>query len=86
MSGKMDAAFLKCEVRPGMFSDERVVTVKEADGELESFFVPKDAVIEDRSVVRVQVHGSKGQTVIASLSTGEGKAYVTVKPGDLENH
>lgn len=81
------ASFLRCQVRLGMFSDERVVIVKQADGETESFFVPESAVNESGSVVCVEIRRKSAgpvPTIVASLPTCEGKAYVTVRPDDIE--
>lgn len=80
----MTQTFLKCEVRPGMFSDERVVIVRRSEGETASFFVPRSAVIEGRSVVQVKIHGHEGGVVVASLPTGDGGAFVPVRPDDIE--
>ncbi len=80
------STFLKCEVRRGMFSDERVVIVRHADGETESFFVPESAVNEARSVVRVELHGeAQPGAVVARVPTDVGEAYVTVRPTDIES-
>lgn len=37
-------AWLRCEVRPGMFDDEVAICVTTADGSVVSFFIPADVV------------------------------------------
>ncbi|MEZ0229916.1 MAG: hypothetical protein ACAI25_14930 [Planctomycetota bacterium] len=68
-----------------MFRDERVVIVNRPDGETESFFVPKTAVNESRSMVRVQLGKKAGAPgTLVSLSTAEGQACVLVRSSDIE--
>lgn len=79
---------LRCEVHPGMFTDERVVTVDRADGQAESFFVPRVAVLEERSCIQARVLGRVDgpcPTFLASILTAEGKALVTVKESDIQS-
>lgn len=80
----MSQSFLKCEVRPGMFSDERVVIVRRAEGETASFFVPRSAVNEGRSLVRVNIHREDAGTLVASIPTVDGGAFVPVRSDDVE--
>jgi hypothetical protein len=49
----MKKAWLRCEVHPGMFSDEVVVEVVTKDGASKSFFVSRNDI--DDGKVRVQV-------------------------------
>ncbi len=79
------ARALKCVVRRGMFSDERVVIVNRPDGETESFFVPKSTVNETRSTVRVEVAKKNGAPgTLVALQTAEGEACVLVRSSDIE--
>jgi len=76
---------LRCVVRRGMFSDERVVIVNRPDGETESFFVPTSTVNETRSTVRVEIakkNGAPGTLVV--LRTTEGEACVLVRSSDID--
>lgn len=48
-------AWLKCQsINVGMFSDEFLVVIKTADGEQASFFVPKEFVKTDESLIQVK--------------------------------
>ena len=81
----MSAKLLKCEVQPGMFSDELIVTVKRRDGQVENFFVPKDMVVVKESSTRLKVElDRRDATLIASIPTAEPNSHVAVRPEDLE--
>ena len=41
----MAERWLRCEIRKGMFSDERVVVIRVSTGESASFFVPQEWVM-----------------------------------------
>ena len=50
--------WLRCDVRKGMFSDEKVVVIRTQTGEAASFFVPSERVegpIDQEGRVRVRV-------------------------------
>jgi len=87
MSAERGTKLLKCEVRRGMFSDELVVSVRRRDGETESFFVPKDEVVQRRgdSFVKVSIAPAGSPfLVIASIPTNEPSTIVAVRPEDIE--
>lgn len=86
MAAKTDSSrVLKCVVRRGMFSDERVIIVNRPDGETESFFVPKSTVNESRSTVRVEIAKKNGAPgTLVALQTAEGEACVLVRSSDVE--
>ena len=77
----MRQAWLLCEVRPGMFSDEVVVEVVTTDGNLKSFFVPKEAT-QNADKVRVQVTRRSGIPWV-TLPTAHPYNAIPVRESDL---
>ena len=77
----MKQAWLLCEVRPGMFSDEVVVEVVTTDGTSKSFFVPKE-VITNGDRVRVQVTRRAGVPWV-TLPTAHPYNAIAVRDEDL---
>jgi hypothetical protein len=76
---------LRCEVQPGMFSDELIVSVKRSDGEVQNFFVPKEVVVIGSGSSRIKVEVQKRETtLIASIPTAEPSSFVSVRPEDVE--
>jgi len=49
----MRERWLKCKIEPGMFSSEAVIAVSTAYGRTLRFFVPREAVRENRVRVRI---------------------------------
>ncbi|MCA8920793.1 MAG: hypothetical protein KDD82_03225 [Planctomycetes bacterium] len=76
---------LKCTVNKGMFSDEVAVTVTRLDGGKESFFVPRETLVEgDRGLLRVKVRQDTAATMIASIPSGDPSSVLAVRSEDLE--
>ena len=74
----MSERWLRCDVRKGMFSDEKVVVIKTTTGDVVSFFVPAERVngnIDHEGQVKVRffredsrawaVVPNENQTVVA---------------------
>jgi len=76
----MNVAWLRCEARPGIFSDESTVVVATIDGRKKTYVVPKDEVSEDR--VRVEVEERDG-VKWAKLPTDHPYHAIPVPAGDL---
>lgn len=72
-------SWLDCEVVAGMFSDERAVVVRLADGSERSFFVPASEVDGDK--VRVTTR-PEGDLVWATLPTPN-RDTVAVSPAAI---
>jgi hypothetical protein len=60
--------WLRCEIFPGMFSTEFAVQIKPINGELLSFFLPKDSVRE--------LGSDFGQIEVDLIDRGEGFGFV----------
>jgi hypothetical protein len=51
-----ERVWLRCEIYPGMFSTEFAVQITTVDGDVLSFFLPKDAVREvDANIGMIEV-------------------------------
>lgn len=74
----MKQPYLKCQIRPGMFSNERIVRIPKCDGDYRECFVPETEVrtISGQDVVRVNsVVRRKGFTTIGIHNDGHLKIY-----------
>ncbi len=79
----MNTAWLKCEVKPGMFSDEVVVEVTASDGQNRAYTVPKAEVVEGK--VRVKI-GEREGVMWAKLPTDHPYHAIAVRTADLSEH
>lgn len=81
----MAEKWLRCWVRPGMFSDELAVEVSQVSGQSSSFFVPKADVlggINQQGKVKVRVF-RQNDTAWAVLPT-DNPMEIPVKEADLD--
>ncbi|MFI5401449.1 MAG: hypothetical protein ACHQ1G_00720 [Planctomycetota bacterium] len=76
----MPEEWLKCEVLPGLFSNEAIVVVRDLAGHAHRYFVPLDAVSTDRVRVRVS---NGGDLLWATIPTAQPSSVVAVKQEDL---
>lgn len=76
----MVEAWLKCEEKPGMFSDEVVVVVTTSNGTVKEYTVPSKLVEEGR--VRVKA-GSRDGVLWAKLPTDHPYHAIPIRPEDL---
>ena len=76
----MNTAWLKCEVNPGLFSDELIVEVTTTAGTTRAYTVPKCEVSDSR--VRVKV-GEKDGVMWAKLPTDHPYHAIPVRSADL---
>ncbi len=76
----MPEGWLKCEVLPGMFSNEAIVVVRDLEGCPHRYFVPLDAVSAGRVRVRVS---NGGDLLWATIPTAQPSSVVAVKQEDL---
>lgn len=78
----MKQAWLQCrQIRPGMFSDERIVTVTTTRGEDTSYFVPADTVQGDRVLVDLEEYRGVHW---ATLPTDHPYHPIPVRPEELQ--
>ena len=74
------AAYLKCKVTPGMFSNEVVIEITDADGQELSFIVPKKKVRENS--IQVEIVQEKG-AIYATIPTPSPENPIPVRKNDL---
>jgi hypothetical protein len=79
----MDKAWLRCEVHPGMFSDEVAIGVMTADGTLVSFFLSNHLVRDDEIAVGVVARNGEYGVVMLPERTFEGSNAARVPMGSL---
>jgi len=74
---------LKCNIERGMFSDERVIVVRDAGGREADFFVPASFVDEKSRTVRVSiVNGPTSGHKLAVIPTSR-RPTIEVRSSDL---
>ena len=71
-------AWLRCEVAPGMFSNERAIGVTTADGQVVSFFIPDDFVKDDEIAVEIVARNGEYGVVALPRRTFEGSNVARV--------
>ncbi len=71
-------AWLRCEVTPGLFSDERAIGITTAEGNLVSFFLPDDLVNDDEIAVDLVVRNGEYGVVALPQRTFEGSNVARV--------
>jgi hypothetical protein len=76
----MFEVWLKCEEKPGMFSDEVVVMVTTVHGEVREYVVPTDHVDDGR--VRIKA-GLRDGILWAKLPTDHPYHAIPIRRGDL---
>lgn len=86
IGGKTDCDMLvnlKCvDIRPGMFSDERVVEIWHFDCGLESFIVPLNRIKGDHLIVTLKA--VSGDNAIVVIPTPQGKTVHVLKSQIVE--
>jgi hypothetical protein len=58
-------AWLRCDVAPGLFRNERAVGITTFEGDVVSFFVPEDFVKDD--VIPVEIVAKNGEYCVVTL-------------------
>ncbi|MEA2327023.1 MAG: hypothetical protein QOE68_1982 [Thermoanaerobaculia bacterium] len=76
-------AWLRCEVHPGIFSDEVAVGVMTAEGTLVSFFLQDDLVKNHEIAVGVVARNGEYGVVMLPQRTFEGSNVARVPMGSL---
>ncbi|MEA2343677.1 MAG: hypothetical protein QOF63_1846 [Thermoanaerobaculia bacterium] len=76
-------AWLRCEVHPGMFSDEVAIGVMTAEGSLVSFFLSSHLVKDKEIAVGVVARNGEYAVVTLPQRTFEGSNAARVRMGDL---
>ena len=83
-------AWLRCDVRPGMFDDEVAICVTTLAGGILSFFIPADLVgrfsaASEEKAISVDVVDRNGEYGIVALPgrSFEGSSFATVPAGAL---
>lgn len=80
----MSDQWLRCEVRKGMFSDERVVVIRTESGEEASFFVPRESVTGDLDQEgRVQVQMLKDNSRAWAVVPNESRTIIPVSESEF---
>ena len=74
----MNKAWLRCEVSPGMFEDERAIGVTTADGGVVSFFLQNDLVNDQEIVVDIVARNGEYGVVALPRRTFEGSNVARV--------
>ena len=71
-------AWLRCEVNPGVFSDERAIGVTTADGGVVSFFLQNDLVNDQEIAVELVARNGEYGVVALPRRTFEGSNVARV--------
>jgi len=74
----MNKAWLRCEVSPGMFSNERAIGIATAEGNVVSFFLDDDFVKNDEIEVGVVAGNGEFGVVMLPQRTFEGSNVARV--------
>src|SRR5438552_4041848 len=74
----MTKAWLRCEVSPGMFSNERAIGVRTSDGSVVSFFIQNDKVSNEEIAVEVVDRNGEYGVVALPERTFEGSNVARV--------
>jgi hypothetical protein len=83
MESVLRKAFLRCDVSPGMFSNERAIGVTTADGDIVSFFLQDDLVDDEEIAVEVVARNGEYGVVTLPRRTFEGSNVARVPMGSL---
>ena len=73
-----DKAWLRCEVTPGMFTNELAVGIQTAEGRTVSFFLPDDSVKNSEIAVDVVARNGEYGVVALPQRTFEGSNVARV--------
>jgi hypothetical protein len=71
-------AWLQCDIAPGMFKNELAVGITTAEGNVVSFFLPKDFVEDDEIAVEIVARNGEYCVVALPQRTFEGSNVARV--------
>jgi hypothetical protein len=80
----MSKVWLRCDVAPGMFKNERAVGITTDDGSVVSFFLPDDFVRGDRIAVEIIARNGEYCVVALPQRTFEGSNVARVPMAALQ--
>ena len=81
----MSERWLRCEIRKGMFSDERVIVITTPTGEVAAFFVPREWVEGTDRDGRVKVRTFKEDSRAWAIVPNESQTIVAVDESQFVN-